>query len=134
MRAKNEEKQSAVHGNCANTIDLSIIIGLLAAVCALVMKGNTVLVILGPGQAGTTAQLMHLRLRRAWATVKISIATNGGKIGITTGVVSVDLSLGVLRMAGGEVVVRDGGQRRSAANAVIVGGAVTTAHTIVTVA
>lgn len=75
---------------------------------------------------------MHLRLR-AWTTVKIGVATDRGEISITTGVVSIDLSLGELRSAGSEVMVWDGGQRGSAADAVIIGGAVTATHTIVTV-
>jgi len=81
----------------------------LAAVCALVMERNTILVVLGPGQAGTTTQLMHLWLR-AWTTVKIGVATNRGEISITTGMISVDL-LRELRSAGSEVVVGDRRQR-----------------------
>jgi len=50
------------------------------------MERYTILVVLRSGHARATAQLVHLRLG-AGATVEIRVAANGGKVGITTGMV-----------------------------------------------
>lgn len=86
MKAR-DKKKLFVHGNRINSADRrSVVVRLLVAVSPLVMERYTILVVLRPGHARTTAQLVHLRLR-AGAAVEIGVAANRGKIGITTGMV-----------------------------------------------
>lgn len=134
MKAMDKKKvDSTVRSNSVTTAGcLSVVVRLLVAISPLMVERYTVLVVLRPGHARATTQLVHLRLR-AGATVEIGVATNRGEIGITTGMVCVNVLtiMALTACTGGEVVL---GHGRRAAHAVIMLRAVASAHTIVAVA